>query len=71
VIVRRDATAFQYPLLLACLSNGLLWAWYGSVLQDSFVSGPNWVGVIVGAVQLTCKMAFAPSTDTKMAKSPV
>tara|TARA_B110001452_G_scaffold263332_1_gene264627 strand:+ start:147 stop:944 length:798 start_codon:yes stop_codon:yes gene_type:complete len=63
VVRNRNAASILAPLTASQVANCVLWTTYGVfAAKDPFVWGPNGVGLVLGLVQLACKLAF-PSVD--------
>jgi solute carrier family 50 (sugar transporter) len=52
IVKTKTAASVHLGLAIATLINGILWAVYGLVVNDWFVSGPNILGAIFAIIQL-------------------
>jgi solute carrier family 50 protein (sugar transporter) len=58
VLKKKDSASILGPLTLTQVVNTSLWSAYGLAIGDSFVWGPNLVGLGLGLVQLALKLVF-------------
>ncbi|KAJ3093010.1 hypothetical protein HK102_013284 [Quaeritorhiza haematococci] len=58
VVRTRNSASLLWPLAVANLINGSLWAAYGVAIKDWFVIGPNIVGAVAAIVQLLLRAIF-------------
>lgn len=58
VIATRDSSSILGTLTAAQVVNTILWTAYGLAISDTFVWGPNAVGLGLGLAQLALKLAF-------------
>lgn len=58
VLRRRDASSFQWPLMVTCLANAVLWSAYGWSLSDPFIYGPNLFGLVMVFIQMGFKLVY-------------
>jgi solute carrier family 50 protein (sugar transporter) len=58
VLLKRDSASILGSLTLTQVVNTSLWSAYGFAVGDSFVWGPNLVGLGLGLVQLALKLVF-------------
>ncbi|CAM9901294.1 unnamed protein product [Phaeothamnion confervicola] len=66
VLKTRDSSYFDLRLAVVCCINGATWVAYGFYEDDAFLWGPNAVGVLNGAIQITCCCLFPQVGDSKL-----
>ena len=58
VIVTRDSRSLYLPLAVGNTVNGTAWFVYGMALSDWYLTAPNGVGAMLGALQLALMCTF-------------
>ncbi len=58
VVKTRNSESIAPRLAIACLLNGCLWAVYGIVTRDWFITAPNSAGAILSIIQLVLKAVY-------------
>jgi Sugar efflux transporter for intercellular exchange len=58
VITTRNAASIHGPTMVTNTLNGIFWAAYGFAVSDYFISIPNSLGTVLGALQLGLYLAF-------------
>lgn len=58
VVANKNSGSILGPLTVAQVVNSSLWTAYGFAVQNTFVWGPNIVGLVLGLAQLTLKIMF-------------
>ena len=58
VIDKKDASSIPLPIALAAACCSLTWALYGLSMGDNSILIPNFIGSVLGALQLGLKIVY-------------